>query len=191
MIKMFKKIYYILLVPHYICMLFSSEETRELIMQDIMVMNSRLKISKGIFYYLTFHKSYRNLFYHRFGKISRYLKRIVPEYSYFIIGNSVQIDGGFFVLNHPYSTIINAKRIGSGCTICQLTTLGNKINGRNDLIPSIGKNVTIGANVCIIGDITIGDNVIIGAGSVVTKNIPSYSVCAGNPAKVIKMCETE
>lgn len=38
----------------------------------------------------------------------------------------------------------------------------------------------------IIGDITIGDNVIVGAGSVVTKDVPSNCIVAGNPAKVIK-----
>lgn len=50
----------------------------------------------------------------------------------------------------------------------------------------IEDNVTIGPNVCIIGDITIGHDSIIGAGAVVIKDVPAYSVVAGNPAKVIK-----
>ena len=44
----------------------------------------------------------------------------------------------------------------------------------------------IGANVCIIGNITIGDNVIIGAGSVVTKDVPSDCIVVGNPARVLE-----
>ncbi|HVB02679.1 MAG TPA: acyltransferase [Chitinophagaceae bacterium] len=44
----------------------------------------------------------------------------------------------------------------------------------------------IGANVVIVAGVTIGKHCIIAAGSVVTKNIPSFSVAAGNPAKVIK-----
>lgn len=49
----------------------------------------------------------------------------------------------------------------------------------------IGNNVYIGQKVIILRGVTIGDNVIIGAGSVVTKDIPSDSVAAGVPAKVI------
>ncbi len=51
----------------------------------------------------------------------------------------------------------------------------------------IGKNVTICTGARIIGDLTIGDNVIIGAGSVVVKDIPSNVIVAGVPAKVIKL----
>ncbi len=93
--------------------------------------------------------------------------------------------GGVY-FRHPYNTIINAKRIGNNFVFRHLTTIGNKIDGRNDLIPTIGDNVNLGANVIIIGDISIGDNVIIGAGSVVTKDIPSNCIVAGNPAKVIR-----
>jgi len=52
---------------------------------------------------------------------------------------------------------------------------------------SIGHDVWIGANVVILpGCKTIGNGVVIGAGSVVTKDIPSYAIAAGNPARVIK-----
>lgn len=52
----------------------------------------------------------------------------------------------------------------------------------------IGNNVRIGSNVTLL-PITVGDNVIIGAGSVVTKDIPPNCVIAGNPAKIIKKSE--
>ena len=45
--------------------------------------------------------------------------------------------------------------------------------------------MNIGSNSCIIGHVTIGDNVIIGAGSIVVKDVPSNVVVAGNPAKII------
>lgn len=107
--------------------------------------------------------------------------------SFFEIPDQIgKIGKAAFVLNHPYSTIINAKSIGDNFTICQLTTIGNKIHGRNDLVPTIGNNVSLGANVCIIGDITIGDNVIVGSGSIVVKDVPNKCVVAGNPAKIIK-----
>lgn len=51
---------------------------------------------------------------------------------------------------------------------------------------SIGNDVWIGANSCILSGVCIGNGAVIGAGSVVTKNVPDYAVVAGNPARVIK-----
>ena len=50
----------------------------------------------------------------------------------------------------------------------------------------VGNNVWIGGNVCVMPGVTIGDNTVIGAGSVVTKDIPSNVVAVGNPCHVIK-----
>lgn len=50
----------------------------------------------------------------------------------------------------------------------------------------IGKNVWIGSNSTVLPGVTVGDNAVIGAGSVVTKDIPENTVAAGNPARVIK-----
>ena len=50
----------------------------------------------------------------------------------------------------------------------------------------MGNNVWIGGNVVVLPGVTIGDNVVIGAGSVINKDIPSNSVAVGNPCKVIK-----
>lgn len=51
---------------------------------------------------------------------------------------------------------------------------------------TIGEGVWLGQRVCVLPGVTIGDHSIIGASSVVTKNIPSYSMAVGNPARVIK-----
>ena len=50
----------------------------------------------------------------------------------------------------------------------------------------IGKRCFIGADALVLCGVTIGDNVIVGAGSVVTRNIPSNSIVAGNPARIIR-----
>ena len=50
----------------------------------------------------------------------------------------------------------------------------------------IGKNVWLGGDVKILAGVSIGDNTIIGAGSIVTKDIPSNVVAVGNPCKVIR-----
>ena len=51
---------------------------------------------------------------------------------------------------------------------------------------SIGRDVYIGMGVCVMYSADIGDGSVIGAGSVVVKPIPPYSVAVGNPAKVIR-----
>lgn len=50
----------------------------------------------------------------------------------------------------------------------------------------IGKNCWLGAGVVVLPGITIGDNVVVGAGSVVTKDLPSDVVAVGNPCKVLR-----
>ena len=53
-------------------------------------------------------------------------------------------------------------------------------------VPCDPKNVTYGCHVAIIGDITIGNNVTIGAGAVVVKDVPDNTAVVGNPASIIK-----
>ena len=55
----------------------------------------------------------------------------------------------------------------------------------------IKKNVWIGANVTILPGVTIGENAIVGACSVVTKDVPDNAVVVGNPARVIKYMDAE
>jgi serine O-acetyltransferase len=74
--------------------------------------------------------------------------------------------------------------IGSRVTIAQNVTIGRNFGQKK--VPIIGNDVYVGAGSVIFGEITIGDNVIIGANSVVNKSIPSNSIVAGNPARVLK-----
>jgi putative colanic acid biosynthesis acetyltransferase WcaB len=97
--------------------------------------------------------------------------------------------GSNLKLLHGVGLVVNSQtKIGSNCTLRHSTTIGNKKlhDGSYSDCPQIGNNVDIGSNVVIIGSISIGDNAVIGAGSVVVKNVPAYAVVAGNPAKVIR-----
>ena len=63
----------------------------------------------------------------------------------------------------------------------------NRIQGLEYAYPiTIGNNVWIGAQVCVLPGVTIGDNTIIGAGSVVTKSIPANVLAVGNPCRVLR-----
>lgn len=87
-----------------------------------------------------------------------------------IFGDNVFIapDCGFYTAGHP----IDPEERNKGLEYARPINVGN--------------NVWIGAKVCVLPGITIGDNCVIGAGSVVTKDIPANSLAVGNPCKVIK-----
>jgi len=92
-------------------------------------------------------------------------------------------------LFHAQALVVNHKTvIGENCVLRNSTTIGHKkmADGSFSKCPRIGNHVDIGANVCIIGDVTIGDNVVIGAGAVVVKDIPPNSIAMGNPARIVE-----
>jgi putative colanic acid biosynthesis acetyltransferase WcaB len=95
--------------------------------------------------------------------------------------------GKGFMLHHGQGLVIHPDTIiGHNVTLRHGTTIGNKDMGSlPSRPPVIEDNVNIGAHVVVIGDITIGKDAIIGAGSVVLMDVPANSVVAGNPAKVI------
>ncbi len=97
------------------------------------------------------------------------------------ISHGAQIGYGLYI-GHGGPVIVNkTAKIGDNCNLSPYTVIGsNSFNAA-----TIGNNVYIGPSVCVVEDVVIGDNVTIGAGSVVTKSIPSNATAAGNYAKVL------
>ena len=95
-------------------------------------------------------------------------------------------------LPHPYNIIINDKcKLGKNITIYHNVTLGSMRWGHKKGVPVINDNVIIFPSAIIIGNITIGQDSIIGAGAVVIDDVAPYSVMAGNPAKCIKVLKND
>jgi len=128
------------------------------------------------------------------------------------IGSGVRLKAGFSgkiligknVLIEDYTSIYAHKTLSIGdntmiSTHCFITDFNHKYphseykhlllseEGYTSNKTTIGNNVWIGANCCILDGVTIGDDAVIGAGSVVTKSIPARHIAVGNPARIIKI----
>ena len=85
---------------------------------------------------------------------------------------------------HGYSTVLNAKKIGEDFQIWQNVTIGKKTTTDIDDRPAIGDNVLVCTGAVVIGEITIGNNAIIGANATVIKNIPASATAVGVAATI-------
>ena len=132
---------------------------------------------------MVWDKPYRNLFYKRVGKIHFLFSWLLfPRFYTTGISTKMRL-GKHCHLEHAYSIRLNAASIGDNFTCLHNVTIGQK-GGK---VPTIGNNVLVSAGACIIGGITIGDNVIIGNNCVVTHDVPSNCTVIGNPARIVKL----
>lgn len=129
-------------------------------------------------------------------------KRVSPH-----IGTNVNIEKGAYVM--PDTVIGDNSGVGVNCEICYGLTIGNnvmmgpeclfysnnhkfnretlKYEGYTEVNPIvIEDDVWIGRRAIIMGGVRVGKGAVIGAGSVVTKDVPPYCVAAGNPAIIKK-----
>lgn len=108
------------------------------------------------------------------------------------IGDKVSINHGANFLVYGPVVIGNNTRIALNCTLVSfnhniaddeksIVERGNNFKGI-----AIGENVWLGANVTVLDGVTIGNNCVIGAGSVVTRDVEENTVAAGNPCRLIR-----
>jgi maltose O-acetyltransferase len=106
------------------------------------------------------------------------------------IGDRTFINADFLIIGGGFVTIGADCLIGPRCAIYtpnHAPDVTRRLEGWELPIPvTIGNNVWLGGSVTITPGVTIGDNSIIGAGSVVTKDIPANVIAVGNPCRVVK-----
>jgi acetyltransferase-like isoleucine patch superfamily enzyme len=160
-----------------------------------------------------------NPFKHKRGKgavIRNNTRMDVFPFNKFELGDRSLIES-FSTVNNGVGDVYIGKKslIGIGCTVIGPVVIGDNvilaqnivISGLNhgyeiiDIPPCDQKTITkqitimddvwIGANCVITAGVIIGKHAVIGAGSVVTKDVPQYSVSVGNPARVVKLYNFE
>lgn len=93
--------------------------------------------------------------------------------------------GGGIYIGHAYNITINCRaKIGRNCNIHKGIVIGQVNRGSRKGCPIIGDRVWIGINSAIVGNVTIGDDVMIAPNSFVNVDIPSHSVVFGNPCVI-------
>lgn len=148
--------------------------------------------------------------------IYRSVRRDIVPFNTFILGDYSVIED-YSIINNAVGNIVigDHTRIGLGNTVIGPVTIGDKVNiAQNVVISGLNHNfedinkpiaeqgistkqvtieddVWIGANSVVLAGIRIGKHVVVGAGSVVTRDVPPYSVVVGNPARVMKRYDFE
>jgi serine O-acetyltransferase len=130
---------------------------------------------------------FRSVLYYRLergrGRLAaKIMARVLPgQVACFLKTDDV---GPGLFLQHGFATVVLARSIGADCWINQQVTIGHT-DWRSESKPVIGDRVTIFAGAQVIGEITIGDDVVIGANAVVRKSVPPRCVVAGVPARIV------
>jgi serine O-acetyltransferase len=95
--------------------------------------------------------------------------------------------GRRFFIDHGMGVIIGeTAEIGDDCLLYQGVTLGGTGNQSGKRHPSLGNRVVVGSGAKVLGNITIGDDVRVGANSVVLHDVPPFSTVVGIPGRVVR-----
>lgn len=126
-------------------------------------------------------KILHGLFYVRFKQLQEHCGIELNQHTY--IGYGLRLPHKGNIVIHPKA------EIGDLCEIMQGVTIGNNIMKSRDEVAKIGNQVMICAGAKIIGDVKIGNTVIVGANAVVNRDIPDNSIAGGVPAKILGHCD--
>jgi serine O-acetyltransferase len=120
----------------------------------------------------------------------RLLGRVVSQISRMLTGIEIHPAakiGQRFFIDHGMGVVIGeTAEVGDDVLLYQGVTLGGTGNERGKRHPTVGNKVVIGTGAKVLGNIHVGDNVKIGAGSVVIRTVPSNSTVVGIPGRVVR-----
>jgi serine O-acetyltransferase len=118
------------------------------------------------------------------------IPRVISQISRFLTGVEIHPGakiGRRFFIDHGAGVVIGeTTEIGDDCLLYQGVTLGGTGNERGKRHPTLGDHVVVGTGAKVLGGIRIGDDVKIGAGSVVVHPVPDGSTVVGIPGRVVK-----
>lgn len=118
------------------------------------------------------------------------IPRMLSQVSRFLTGIEIhpgaQIGRRFFIDHGSGVVIGETTEIGDNVLIYQGVTLGGTGKEKGKRHPTLGNDVVVGTGAKVLGNITIGDHVKIGAGSVVIHSVPDHSTVVGIPGKVVR-----
>lgn len=147
----------------------------------------RSSLVKMFFYSLTNH-CFRFCFWYRLSSmknwmrpLARLIRASISSRYGILISRKTKIGYGLYI-GHGYGIIVNSSAIiGNNCNLSQFVTIGSN-EGQAAVI---GDEVYIGPSVCLVEKVLVGNRATIGAGAVVTKDVPDDATVAGVPAKVL------
>lgn len=110
------------------------------------------------------------------------------QYRYGIdIPYNTRIGPGLYI-GHGFGVVINHEAvIGSNCNLSHGVTIGQANRGKRAGTALIGNGVYFGPGVVVVGKVTIGDDVAVGANAVVLEDVPNSAVVVGNPGRVVSL----
>jgi serine O-acetyltransferase len=143
-------------------------------------------LAYGGFHAVVFHRAAHALWLRRIPILPRVLSHVSRFLTGIEIHPGARIEEGFFI-DHGMGVVIGeTAQIGRNVTLFQGVTLGGTGKDRGKRHPTLGNNVVVGVGAKVLGAITIGDNVKIGANSVVLESVPPDATVVGVPGRVVK-----
>ena len=111
--------------------------------------------------------------------------RFVSEKHGMEIPWTISVGKGLYI-GHPYNITVNASAsLGENVNIHKGVTIGQENRGVRKGAPKIGNRVWIGINATVVGNVSVGDDVLIAPNSYVNCDVPPHSVVVGNPCRII------